>query len=317
MWQLKEITGLSWDDEYSRELDKLKNYHDQGLISESAYQKRKFEIGINNAKKYFDYYGNLSSSMFTAIQDAEIASSDAKYDVLIQQAKNNGDDTAALEQEKENRKLEIQKKYADVNFAIKVSQIVADTAVSIMKTFADLGPVGGAIAAAMLTATGAAQVVSANAEREKVKQMQPGVVSPGSAASSSPAQAERVLKGYALGGYTGDGGRYEVAGIVHRGEYVVPKPIMDNPRVVDAVGTIEAIRRGRGLASGDGRSSIVGYADGGRVEPLTIDFTQFEDAVKVFKTVASNLKATVQYKDYGRAKYMTELAQSPFTKRIR
>lgn len=34
--------------------------------------------------------------------------------------------------------------YADVNFAIKVSQIVADTAVAIMKAFADLGPIGGA-----------------------------------------------------------------------------------------------------------------------------------------------------------------------------
>ena len=77
--------------------------------------------------------------MFTAIQDAEIAKSDAKFDVLIQQAKNNGEDTAALEEEKENKKLEIQKKYADVDFAIKVSQIIADTAVGVIKTFAQFG----------------------------------------------------------------------------------------------------------------------------------------------------------------------------------
>jgi len=31
------------------------------------------------------------------------------------------------------------------------------------------------------------------------------------------------LRGYATGGYTGAGGMYEVAGVVHRGEYVVPK----------------------------------------------------------------------------------------------
>ena len=31
------------------------------------------------------------------------------------------------------------------------------------------------------------------------------------------------LRGYATGGYTGAGGKYEPAGIVHRGEYVVPK----------------------------------------------------------------------------------------------
>ena len=32
---------------------------------------------------------------------------------------------------------------------------------------------------------------------------------------------EKALKGYASGGYTGNGGKYEPAGIVHRGEYVV------------------------------------------------------------------------------------------------
>ena len=33
--------------------------------------------------------------------------------------------------------------------------------------------------------------------------------------------AEKNLKGYATGGYTGDGGKYDIAGIVHKGEYVV------------------------------------------------------------------------------------------------
>jgi hypothetical protein len=32
---------------------------------------------------------------------------------------------------------------------------------------------------------------------------------------------EKALKGYSSGGYTGNGGKYEPAGIVHRGEYVV------------------------------------------------------------------------------------------------
>jgi len=32
---------------------------------------------------------------------------------------------------------------------------------------------------------------------------------------------EKALRGFAIGGYTGDGGKYEPAGIVHRGEYVV------------------------------------------------------------------------------------------------
>lgn len=312
MWQIQEQTGLSWEDEYARELAALKNMHTQGLISTKEYEKKKLQLGVNNAKKYFDYYAGLSGSMFSAIQDAEIAASDAKYDVLIQQAKNNGEDTEALEQEKENKKLEIQKKYADVNFAIKVSQIIADTAVSIMKAFADLGPIGGAIAAAMLTATGIAQVASAKAERDKVKNMQPGNVS---GANKEKATAQRVLTGYAEGGYTGDGERYEVAGVVHRGEYVVPKPIMDNPRVVDAVGTIEAIRRNRVPGTSD-REALTGYADGGHVGSApVIDTAALTEATANLRDAARNIRAYVVLQDIEKEQQSLDRARAPFTRK--
>lgn len=314
-WQLQELTGLSWGQEYDRELAQLDNYHRQGLVKEKDYQRKKLELGVNNAKKYFDYYAQLSGSMFTAIQDAEIAKSDAKFDVLIQQAKNNGEDTAALEEEKENKKLEIQKKYADVNFAIKVSQIIADTAVSIMKAFADLGPIGGAIAAAMLTATGVAQVVSAKAERDKIKNMQPGNTA--GATSTAPAKAERVLSGYSDGGYTGDGDRYEVAGVVHRGEYVVPKPIMDNPRVVDAVGTIEAIRRNKILGAGiPVGTPSAGYADGGfTTSAPAADNSELTVAVRELRASLKHLRAYVVFKDLENAEDTMERARAPFTRK--
>ncbi len=315
MWQLQELVGLSWADEYERELAQLENYHRQGLISTKDYEKKKLQLGVTNAKKYFDYYANLSGSMFSAIQDAEIAQSDAKYDVLIQQAKNNGEDTAALEEEKENKKLEIQKKYADVNFAIKVSQIIADTAVSIMKAFADLGPIGGAIAAAMLTATGVAQVVSAKAERDKIKNMQPSNTAGSSGTVAAPAKAERVLSGYSDGGYTGDGDRYEVAGVVHRGEYVVPKPIMDNPRVVDAVGTIEAIRRNKILGSGMAAAPSAGYADGGYTAPApSLSMEEFTKAVQEFRAATKAMRTYILYQDIEDAEETMARARAPFTR---
>lgn len=315
MWQLQELTGLSWAQEYDRELEKLEEYHRQGLIDEKDYQKKRLQMGVDNAKKYFDYYSQLSGSMFTAIQEAEIASSDAKFDVLIQQAKNNGEDTTALEEEKENKKLAIQKKYADVNFAIKVSQIIADTAVAIMKAFADLGPIGGAIAAAMLTATGAAQVVSANAERQKIKNMQPGNTT-GNKSSDSPATAERVLSGYADGGYTGDGGRYEIAGVVHRGEYVIPKPIMDNPRVIDAVGTIEAIRRSRIAGAGSIPAPSAGFADGGFTGAASpVDMSDLVAATRELRAAAANIRAHVVLTDLDRAQSDRDRARAPFTRK--
>jgi hypothetical protein len=54
--------------------------------------------------------------------------------------------------------------------------------------------------------------------------------SEGSGAGDFLAIAGSVLKIFGLfdkGGYTGEGGRYEPAGIVHKGEYVFEKPIVD------------------------------------------------------------------------------------------
>ena len=319
MWQMQELTGLTWGQEYERELAQLENYHKQGLIKEKDFQKKKLQLGVTNAKKYFDYYSGLSGSMFQAIQDAEIAQSDAKFDVLIQQARNNGEDTAELEQEKENKKLEIQKKYADVNFAIKISQIIADTAVAIMQAFSQLGPIGGAVAAALITATGIAQVIQAKAERDKIKNMQPGRTSGSGSVKAAPSQAkaERTLTGYSEGGYTGDGDRYEVAGVVHKGEYVVPKPIMENPRVIDAVGTIEAIRRNKMAGSGIPATTPAGsYAEGGFTTPAPMpEFTELVTATQELREAARNIRAYVVLRDIDDARESLDRARAPFTRK--
>lgn len=315
LWELKEITGLSWSEEFEKELEQLKYYRDQELITEKQYQEAKLKMQVDNVKKYYDYYSGLASDMFSAIQDAEISASEAKYDALIRQAQNNGEETADLEREKENKKLEIQKKYADVNFAIKISQIIADTAVAMMQTYAQFGfTPWGIAAAAMLTATGIAQVMTAKAERDKIKNLQPDNGGGSSPASPAPS-ASRVLTGYSEGGYTGDGGRYEVAGLVHRGEYVVPKPIMKDPRVVDAVGTIEAIRRNRVPSVAGRHAGSGGYADGGYTDVAAYpDFTEFVDAVRLFRQAAKHMKAYVVYQDLERSEEALNRARNPFTK---
>ncbi len=314
-WALQENAGLTWKDEYDRELNQLKLMHEQGIIDEKQYQKMRFELGVNYAKQYFDYYSGLSSSMFSAIQEAEIAASDAKYDVLIRQAKNNGEETAALEEEKENKKLDIQKKYADVDFAIKIAQIIADTSVAIMKAFAQLGPIAGAVASAMLTATGVAQVVAAKAERDKVMKMQASSSASGSSSIEGVDSVKnRVLTGYSEGGYTGDGDRLEVAGVVHKGEYVVPKPIMRDPRVVDAVGMIEAIRRRRMLAMPDYSVPAKGFADGGYTSSVALDVSELRKVVEELRAALKNLRAYVVLRDIEDVQRKRDSARLPFTK---
>lgn len=62
---------------------------------------------------------------------------------------------------------------------------------------------------------------------------------------SNVAQANSILNsGYADGGYTGDGGKHEVAGTVHKGEYVVPKHIVQNPIYSGQIAHLESARRG-------------------------------------------------------------------------
>lgn len=318
LYQIQAEIGTSWSQEYDHELAMLENMHDQGLIDEKTYQKKRLELGIQHAKKYFDFYSGLASSVVEAMQQAEIDQVEAKYDVLIQEAENNGEDTAALEEEKENKKLEIQKKYADVNFAIKCSQIIADTAVSIMKATADLGPIAGAIAAAMLAATGAAQLAAAKAERDKIKNM-----SVSNTTGSKTATAERVVSGssgsgYYEGGYTGPGGRYEVAGVVHKGEYVVPQPEMNNPKVIDAVSTIEAIRRQRTNANPLPQNPGE-YAEGGYVTSYAGDssYREFLEAAKELRASCEAIKlikAYIVYQDLEKAKETIDNARDTFTR---
>lgn len=56
---------------------------------------------------------------------------------------------------------------------------------------------------------------------------------------------------FAEGGYTGDGAKYDVAGVVHKGEYVTPKRVVESPSAKPHLAALERMR--------------TGYADGGFV----------------------------------------------------
>lgn len=185
---------LSMQEQYELEQEELQKQYEQGLLQEEEYQKAKNQIKVNYLKKGFDYYSGLFSGAISALQQAELSNIDAKYDAEIERAQGNAEEVERLENEKEQKKLDVQKKYADVQFAVKVSEIIANTAVAIMQAFAQLGPIGGAIAAALMGVTGAAQVAVANAERKKIKNMTVNGTSAGSGTGS------RVVTGRESGG---------------------------------------------------------------------------------------------------------------------
>lgn len=310
-----EKYGLAgFQQRYNMQMDALRREKQQGLISAKDYAAAEKQIKLTAWKEAFDYFSGLFGDAITALQDAEIANMEAKYDVEIEAAQGNAEEVERLENEKAEKKLEIEKKYADVQFAVKASQIIANTAMAIMTAMAQLGPIAGPIAAALMGVTGAAQLAAANSERQKVKNM-----TLNNSSSSSSTSAERVVNpssGYSEGGYTGDGGRYEVAGAVHRGEYVVPIPEMKNKRVFNMVKVIESIRRQRTVAN-----PLPGYSEGGHVQDQSANQVNCPELIKAaerLEKASENLgkpaRNYVLLSDINDAEEIKYKSEKPFTR---
>ena len=193
--QARQALGFDQQSEYDRQLKQLKSALDNQYITQEEYEQKVQGLKKGSFMKQAMLYTNLFSNAVTSLQNAEMANVDAKYDAEIKAAEGNTALQEKLEKKKANEKLKIQKKYADVNFAMQVAQIISNTAVSIMKAYSELGPIAGSVAAALMGVTGAAQLAVANAERQKVKRMTLN----GSASGTSSA-GSRVASGRESGG---------------------------------------------------------------------------------------------------------------------
>lgn len=193
--QARQALGFDQQSEYDRQLQQLKQALDNQYITQEEYEEKVQGLKRGSFMKQVQLYTNLFSNAVTSLQNAEMANVDAKYDAEIKAAEGNTALQEKLEKKKANEKLKIQKKYADVNFAMQVAQIISNTAVSIMKAYSEMGPIAGSIAAALMGVTGAAQLAVANAERQKVKRM-----TLNGSASGTGSAGSRVASGRESGG---------------------------------------------------------------------------------------------------------------------
>ncbi len=232
--QIRQQYGIATQQElYDAEMAQLKQHLDNRVITQEQYEEAVKQMKIAKWKESFDYYSNLFGTAIKELQNAEMANVDAKYDAEIQAAQGNAEQVEKLEKQKANEKLKIQKKYADVNFAIQASQIIVNTAVSVMRAFSELGPIAGAIAGAMMSVAGTAQLAVANAERQKVKKM----TLQGTSSSSSSTSGTRVATGLEEGGNI-DVER-EQDGKHFRAEYAPAKRgYVDHPTVIVGEGPV-------------------------------------------------------------------------------
>lgn len=293
--QIRQQYGLATQQElYNAELEMLQLHLQNKEISQEEYEEAVKNLKIQKAKEAFDYYAGLAGGAVKALQDAEMANVDAKYDAEIEAARNAGKDTTDIEKKKADEKLKIQKKYADVNFAIKASQIIADTAVSIMKALGELGPIAGPIAAALMGVTGVAQLAAANAERQKVKRM-----TLSGASGSASASGARVATGLESGGSIDiereqDGKLFHAAydpdrrgfinkptvivgegGYGHSKEWVASNAAVENPTVAPIIDIIDRAQRAGKIRTLDMNKFLIqqasGRASGGSLTPTVND----------------------------------------------
>jgi hypothetical protein len=293
--QIRQQYGLvSQQELYNAELDQLKMHLQNKEISEEEYEEAVKNMKIAKMKEAFDFYSNLSSGAVQALQQAEEANVDAKYDAEIEAAKKAGKDTTELEKKKANEKLKIQKKYADVNFAIQAAQIIASTASAIAKTFSELGFPAGIPAAALMGITGAAQLAAALAERNKVKRM-----TLSGAGGSASASGARVATGLESGGSIDverkqDGKMFHAdydpdkrgfidkptvlvgeGGYGHSKEWVASNAAVENPTVAPFIDIIDRAQRAGTIRTLDMNKFLIqqaqGRASGGYVTPTVND----------------------------------------------
>lgn len=281
--QLRQQYGLASQQEiFDAEMAMLKQHLDNKEITEAEYEEAKKNLKIQKAKEAFDYFANLAGGAVKALQDAEMANVDAKYDAEIESAKQAGKDTSAIEKKKAEEKLKIQKKYADVDFAIKASQIIADTSVAIMRAYDDL-PLPAAIAASVLIgATGIAQLAAANAERQKVKRMSLN----GSGGASASASGTRVATGLESGGSIDvereqDGKRFHAAynpnrrgfidkptvivgegGYGHSKEWVASNAAVENPTIAPILDIMDRAQRAGNIRTLDMNKFLLQQSQG-------------------------------------------------------
>lgn len=337
-WQSKLI-GESIKSKYDLELKELELYHKYGRISEETYQQARKEIAIRKTMETYDQIYSYANNAVQNLQKAELALTEAKYEVLLRDAENSGEDTTAIETEYANKKLEIQKKYALSNFSLKLMQITADTAVAIMKALGELGPISGPVAAGLIGITGAAQYAAAFAEYSKVKNLSfqtnpDSTLNTSSVSSMSSSQmSERVVNQYASGNYSAigatDGRSYDslpylgsnFTGLVRRpalvgesgGELIISADDLSRlrhnvnyPLILDA---ISSSHRGKVIQHASGNISGTRYA-GDSTDMVSL----LQQLVALVQTLPTEHRAYVLLNDLDKAQLKRHNAQSSFTR---
>ena len=263
----KETSAL--DEVYAQEIRAAGNDAKEKLRIEEAYQKAKVALAKKYGQEYndtsknflenmteditdwlnsdlgqavqgsFDMLTSGMSSIFsgmTSLIQAELeiqtAAIEKRYDKEISQAEGNNYKVKKLEEQKQK---ELAKKKNEANkkmFAMQVIQAVAQTAQNAISAYGSaaaiplVGYILAPVAAAMAVAAGAIQIAAIKKQQQ---------------ASES--------QGYAKGGFTPNGSKYEEVGVVHAGEWVASQEMLANPVARPIINALDYAQRTNTIGS--------------------------------------------------------------------
>lgn len=236
---------------------------DQKLQIEEAYQQAKYEL----AKKYNDETGmmavdaaqasvdqvleymqtdgfqgfyqsfqTLVSGMgeifsgLTSLIDAEVTLQEQKinrkYEAELAAAEGNAAETERIEAEKEKEIAQMKNEAEEKKYGMQIASTIAQTAIAAVNAYSSaaaipvVGWIMGPLAAAMAIAAGGLQLTTLKKQHEAA-----------------------MAQGYASGGYTAPGGKYQPAGIVHAGEWVASQELLANPTAAATIAQLDQAQR--------------------------------------------------------------------------
>lgn len=211
---------------------------------------------------------NQAASLASSLQDLEMSKLDVQMNKELAMYGDTADKRAAIEQKYEQKKLDLQIKYADLNMGIQISQAIAAGALASVQawTAAAGNPVLAGTFIALIAATTAMQIASIVAQRNALKNQTLD-------SSSSSITTRSVVDGYASGGYTSKSSDdLKPVGVVHANEWVAPASMLRSyPMLFSG---LEKLRLGQ-----TDRIPAVPYAGGGYTSGQTPQDNRYSDVL--------------------------------------
>lgn len=222
------------------------------------------------------------TSLIQAELEIQTAAIEKRYDKEISQAEGNNYKVKKLEEQKQK---ELAKKKNEANkkmFAMQVIQAVAQTAQNAISAYGSaaaiplVGYILAPVAAAMAVAAGAIQIAAIKKQQQ---------------ASES--------QGYAKGGFTPKGSKFQEVGVVHAGEWVASQEMLANPVARPIINALDYAQRTNTIGSlraDDVSRTIapIAYSTPQQQQPIIVQ--QQSDGLAT-AAIVQNTKAMQSYTD--------------------